>query len=149
VKVRLAVAIIVLAAAIAAAVFFLYPPQKPKPPGPKPLVTARPQAPPPKEVVVRYLKALQSRDCRAAYDLLSATSRQAHPYPEFVSLCEKAGSPSLDVEAATEKASHDDRASVTVPMIEDPAEAGFALVREGEAWKIVFAKGSPWFPYAE
>ena len=36
---------------------------------------------------------------------------------------------------------------VMVPMVEAPAAASFNLVREQDQWRILFAGGSPWFPY--
>jgi hypothetical protein len=37
---------------------------------------------------------------------------------------------------------------VTVPMLEDPAEASFTVLQEAKGWRIVFLKGTPDFPYA-
>jgi len=145
-RTRLAWLLLLVAVVVIAVVILRYPAARPTRPVP-PVAGPGPVAGGPCEVVRVYLTALEERDYRRAYELLSSDSQAERPYREFVSLCEGAGFPSLDVEAAQEKPSADDRAIVVVPMVEDPAEAGFTLVKEGGVWKIVFMKGSPWFPY--
>ena len=102
----------------------------------------------PQRVVLGYLEALERKEFGPAYAGLSKASQQAHPYQEFVTLAEKSGVPNYDLSGAGEKM-EDDKASVTVPMAEDPAEASFTMVKEDGAWKIVFIGGVPSFPYAE
>jgi hypothetical protein len=146
-KVRLALAFLLIAAVVVAVVVIKYPPSKPegreKPPAQRP----KPPAAEPEEVVTAYLTALTKQEHRRAYELLSAESRQAHTYEEFAAACKQAGFPSLDVGAANVRSKEGDRATVAVPMVEDPAEAGFTMAKEEGAWKVVFREGTPWFPY--
>ncbi len=145
------VLILVLAAAVVAvaiAAIVLRKPAQPSPPPPRPAPPEqRPQATGPAEAVVAYLEALSDRDFRAAYEYLSAESRAAHPYDEFIALCEESKGPSLDLGSASEHPAEGDRVTVIVSMLWDPAEASFTTEQEGGAWRVVFIKGKPWFPY--
>jgi hypothetical protein len=147
-KARLAVFLLLVAAAVVIIAVLRLPVRRPGA-----VVRPRPQRGPAaagaKQVVIAYLRALQKQDYRTAYAHLSARSQGAHPFDSFAQDCQKAGFPSLDVEAAQEKTSEGGGTTVVVPMVEDPATAGFTMVREKGEWKIVFVKGSPWFPYPE
>jgi hypothetical protein len=116
----------------------------PAPPRPAPVAQ-----PSPREVVTSYVEALHRKDYRAAYALLSARSQQLHPYEGFVKLAESAGAADLDLGAAREGEEKDGRVVVSVPIVEDPAEAAFTMVRESGRWKVVFIGGLPLFPYAD
>jgi hypothetical protein len=148
-KVRLALLLLMIAAALIAVAILRFPSVRP------PASPARPPSPPPQktessaqQLVLGYLESLNKKDFRAAYSQLSKASQQAHTYEDFTSLAEKSGVPNYDLSAAREK-TEGDRASVTVPLAEDPAEATFTMVREDGAWKVVFIGGVPAFPYAE
>lgn len=145
-KTRLALLFLLIAAAVVVAAILRYPMSQP-PPAPAPTPPPKPQSSSPTQVVAAYLGALEKKDFLAAYRHLSSASQQAHPYEEFVSLSEKSGVPSYDLAGASEKTSGEGRVIVTVPLVEDPAEAGFTLVREEGAWKVVFIGGVPSFPY--
>ena len=150
-KTRLAVILIVVAIAAVACVVILFPsPRKPAAP-PPPAGGTKPQlaAATPREAVARYVGALYKKDFRAAYELLSVESRQVHPYDEFAQLAESGGATSLDLAGAREGTETDGRVVVTVPVEEDPAEAGFATVKQEGGWRIVYIGGAPWFPYPE
>ena len=144
-KARLCVLIVLVAVAAVVWVLLRYPAAKPptKPPPPKP--QASPMSP--KQVVQGYLSALEREDYPAAYELLSSEYRRLHAVDQFAALCKQSGAPSLDVSAAVEQPGESGRMVVLVPMVEDPAAASFALVREDGQWRIVFRTGSPWFPY--
>jgi len=101
----------------------------------------------PKEVVASYLEALENEEHRTAHGLLSEASRRAHPYEEFVALCEQGEAPHYDLAPTREIAGEGEEVVVLVPIMEDPAEASFTTVREGGAWRVVFIEGAPWFPY--
>lgn len=102
----------------------------------------------PREVVLAYLQALDRKDYRAAYQHLSRRSQQAHPYAEFEDACERAGLPSYDLGAVREKpGERGDQVTVVVPLSEDVAEASFVTAREEGGWKVVFIGGAPGFPY--
>jgi hypothetical protein len=145
-KTRLAVILILAAVAVVAIVLIRFPaPESTPPPSAVP-----PPAPAPssaREAVVAYLEALYRKDFRAAYEHLSAGSQEAHPYDEFLKLCEKGEATNFDLAAAEELRGEDGRVVVTVPLVEDPAEAGFTMVNEDGRWKVVFTTGVPWFPY--
>jgi hypothetical protein len=147
-KTRLAAGLALIAVAAVIALVLAPDPLKPAaplpPPQPRPAV---PQASA-RDVVVAYLEALYRKDYRAAYDHLSADSRRAHPYHEYLDLCERGEITDFDVEAAYEKHTGAGATVIAVPLAEDPAEAGFVAVREGGEWKVVFIQGVPWFPYA-
>lgn len=148
-KKRLAL-ILVLAAAVAAAVLvfsFRAPKLTPPPPVAVPVPEHHSPALTPREAVGVYLEALHKEDFRAAYEYLSADSREAHPYDEFAQLCGKSRGPTYDLASAQEHPAEDDRVTVTVPLAEDPARAGFTTVREDDGWKVVFIGGAPWQPY--
>jgi hypothetical protein len=122
-------------------------------PAPPPPVARRLSDPPmapaasPREAVVSYLEALDRGDHRNAYACLSAASRQAHPYQEFLKLCEKGEATGHDVAAARELPAGEDRVTVMIPLAEDPAEASFVTAREAGGWVVIFIGGAPWFPY--
>ena len=145
-KTRLAVILILAAAVVVAIVLIRFPaPESTPPPS-----AVRPPAPVPstaREAVVAYLEALYRKDFRAAYEHLSSGSREAHPYDEFLKLCEKGEATNFDLAAAEEGPVEEGRVVVTVPLVEDPAEAGFTMVNEEGRWKVVFTTGVPWFPY--
>lgn len=147
-KARLAVFLLLVAAAVVIIAVLRLPVRRP-PPAARPRPHPGPVAAGAKEVVIAYLSALQKQDYRGAHAHLSAGSQAAHAFDSFARECEKAGFPSLDVEAAQEKAGEGGGTMVVVPMVEDPATAGFTMVREKGEWKIVFVEGSPWFPYPE
>jgi hypothetical protein len=146
-KTRLAV-ILVLIAVLALAAALLVRSQ-----GPRPSPPAGPSPPPetpalaPSAVVVGYLEALYRKDFSKAYSYLSAGSREAHPYDEFLSLCEKGEATNYDLASARELPAEGGRVTVAVPLVEDPAEAAFTTVEEAGSWKVVFTNGVPWFPY--
>jgi hypothetical protein len=140
-----AVIIIVVAVAIVVAVVRFLPGAKTRPPAP-PAVTVQPKAAAPMEVVTNYLTALEARDCRSAYELLSRESKAAHPYDEFVKLNEK-GVTAFDLATAKQEPKGKDM-MVVVNLREDPSDHGFHLVQEGGEWRVVFIKGVPSFPYA-
>jgi hypothetical protein len=145
-RARLALLVLVAAALVIVALIWLPSGRRPAaPPRPRP----RPVAASAKQAAVTYLGALRKRDWRAAYALLSADSQAAHPMSEFAAACEKAGAPSLDVAAAEEKQAKGGAVTVVVPMVEDPANAAISMVMEKGEWRVVFIKGSPWFPYPQ
>jgi hypothetical protein len=149
-RTRLAVILIVVAIAAVAFVVIRFPtPRRPAPPAPAPRPKPQAAAATPREAVVRYVDALYEKDFRAAYELLSTESRQVHPYDEFAQLAESGGSTSLDVAGAQEGPETNGRVVVSVPVEEDPAEAGFTTVKEAGGWKVVYIGGAPWFPYPE
>jgi hypothetical protein len=150
-KARLAVILIVVAIAAVAFVVLWFPSARPPAaPGHAPLAQrSQTGAPTPREAVVRYVEALYQKDFRAAHDLLSARSKEAHPFDDFVARAEAAGGPSLDLAAAREGKEENGRVVVSVPVEEDPAEAAFTTVREEGRWKVVCIGGAPWFPYPE
>jgi hypothetical protein len=150
-KARLAVILIVVAvAAVAFAVLWFPSARRSAAPSLAP-VPQRPQtgAATAREAVVRYVEALYRKDFRAAHDLLSARSKEAHPFNDFAARAEAAGGPSLDLAAAREGKEENGRVVVSVPVEEDPAEAAFTTVREEGRWKVVYIGGAPWFPYPE
>jgi hypothetical protein len=101
----------------------------------------------PNEAVVAYVEALNRKDYRAAWEDLSQKSKETHPYDEFVDRAETGQSTDLDLAAATEGKEHNGQVIVTVPMVEDPAEAAFTTVEEPSGWKVIYIGGEPWFPY--
>lgn len=140
--------VVLLVAAIVIAVVLL------RARGPEPPPALAPRKPPasaesPREVVVSYLEALYQRDFARAYGYLSARSRQVHPYDEFVAQCEEVGVTVYDLAAVEAGPEEEGRVVVRVPLLEDPAEAGFTTVREAGGWRVVFIGGVPGFPYPE
>lgn len=133
------------------AVFGLVIRGRPAPSPPQPASTPEPQpkaeAGTPEDAVTSYLEALYRGDCEAAYAYLSSGSRQAHPFEEFRARCETGEATNFDLAAAEAGAVQNGRATVTVPLVEDPAEAGFTTVKEEGSWRVVFVGGAPWFPY--
>jgi len=101
----------------------------------------------PTEVVVAYLQALQSEDYQTAYSHLSRESKRKHPYTEFVSLNEQKGITEYDLGTAREEQGEDGYMTVAVQLREDPALAGFRMVKEGGNWQVVFLGGIPSYPY--
>ena len=149
-KTRLAVLLIVVAIAAVAFVVIWFPsPRRPAVRSPAPPPKPRAAAATPREAVVRYVGALYKKDFQAAYELLSTQSKQVHPYDEFAQLAESGGAASLDVAGAQEGPETNGRVVVSVPVEEDPAEAGFTTVKEADGWKVVYIGGAPWFPYPE
>jgi len=150
-KARLAVILVVVAiAAVVLAVLWFPAARRPAAPSPAP-VPQRPQtgAATAREAVVRYIEALSRKDFRAAHELLSARSKEAHPFEEFAARAEAGGGPSLDLAGAREGEEQGGRIVVSVPVAEDPAEAAFTTVREEGGWRVVYLGGAPWFPYPE
>jgi len=148
-KIRLALFLLLIAAAVIAVAVLrspsVHPPAAPIRPSSRPPQKVEPSA---QQLVLDYLQSLNRKDFRTAYSRLSKASQRAHAYEDFVSLAKKSGVPNYDLGAAREK-TEGDRASVTMPLAEDPAEANFAMVREDGAWRVVFIGGVPAFPYAE
>jgi len=148
-RIRLAVALLLVAAIVVVIAIVKFPgPRSAPPPGRTPSRVQQAPTASAQQIVIEYLQWLEKKDFRAAYGRLSKASQQAHSYEDFVTLAEKSGIPNYDIAAAREK-TEGTTASVTVPLAEDPAEASFAMVREDGAWKIVFIGGVPAFPYAE
>lgn len=149
-KTLLALVAVVLAAVAVVFVFIRYtaPKVDTSSPPPPPAATMPPPSTP-QAVVVAYLEALERGDFAVAHGHLSADSREAHPYEDFVSQCEQGGATAYDLAAALEAVTTepDGRATVIVPLIEDPAEATFTTVLEEGGWRVVFIGGAPWFPY--
>lgn len=150
---RALIAVVLVLVAVVAVVLALrfFPSSSTPPAAPRPPVrTPAPQSlQTPVAVVTSYLQALDRKDYRKAYDFLSADSRQLHPYDDFAARAEEAGSTDYDVAKAAEEPGAGNSVVVAVPMLEDPAKAGFNLVKEDGAWKVVFISGTPAFPYAE
>jgi len=147
------VAIILMVVALVAVAFVIV-----RFPGPKRPVSPPASAPPPKpaaraatpvEAVVVYVEALYRKDYETAYGCLSAESQEAHPYERFLARAETGEATNFDLAAAEAGEEVEGRVTVRVPLVEDPAEAGFTTVREGENWRVVFIGGEPWFPYPE
>jgi hypothetical protein len=148
-KTRVA-AVLVLVAVIVVAVIVIKFPSPQAPPSEPPAGPATPPTPAagtPTEAVVSYLEALYGDEFLTAYGLLSEASREAHSQEEFVELCERGAVTNYDLESVREGSPEGNRVMVNVPLVEDPAEAGFATVEEEGAWKVVFISGAPWFPY--
>ena len=150
-KTRVAAILVLVAVIVVAVIIIKFP--SPKAPSAEP--PAAPATPPPTpaagtptEVVVSYLEALYGDDFVTAYGLLSEASREAHSQEDFVELCERGAATSYDLESVREGSPEGDRVIVNVPLVEDPAEAGFVTVDEDGAWKVVFIHGAPWFPYS-
>ncbi len=149
-KARVAVVLIVVAVAVVAFVLLRYPGAKRR--GPVAPAASAPtvkRAPTPRQAVMWYVEALYRNDYKSAYERLSARSREAHPYEDFVKLAESGEATDLDLAQATEGPEQDGRVVVSVPIPEDPAEASFTTVKEDGDWKVVFIGGAPWFPYAD
>ena len=150
-KTRVAIILMVVAMAAVAFVIVRFPgPERPVPvpepaPPPKPVV----QAATPVEAVVLYVEALYRKDYETAYGCLSAESQQAHPYERFLARAETGEGTNFDLAAAAAGEAVAGRMIVRVPLVEDPAEAGFTTVEEGGNWRVVFIGGEPWFPYPE
>jgi len=151
-KTRVAVILIVVAVAAVVFVIVRFPgperpvsPPQPVPLPPEPVV----QAATPVEAVVVYVEALYRKDYETAYGCLSAASKEAHPYEQFLERAESGGATNFDLAAAEAGEEMGGRVLVTVPLVEDPASAGFTTVREEGNWRVVFIGGEPWFPYPE
>jgi len=150
-KTRVAVILMVVALAAVAFVIVRFPgPKRPvSPPAPAPIPKPVVSAATPVEAVVLYVEALYRKDYETAYGCLSAASQGVHPYEEFLGRAETGEAANLDLAAAEVGEEVGGRVMVRVPLVEDPAEAGFTTVREGENWRVVFIGGEPWFPYPE
>jgi|GEM_PF-2176532 len=150
-KARVAMVLIVVAVAVIALVMV----RKPVDEGPSspavPLENAEPVvvAATPKEAAILYVEALYRGDCEFAYKQLSSASRQIHSYEEFLERAVEGAAPQFDLGETEVGAEKDGRVIVTVPLVEDPASAGFTTVKEDGDWKVVFIGGEPWFPYPE
>ncbi|MFB3881809.1 MAG: hypothetical protein ACE149_11130 [Armatimonadota bacterium] len=145
--------LVLIAVAIAAVVFVVlrFPGAKqPSAPPPAPPAPASPAGPAtPTAAAIGYVEALYQKDYQKAYELLSTRSQAAHPYNDFVQRAERGGSANLDLEAAKAGEEVNGSVTVTVPMVEDPAEASFTVVREADGWRVVYLGGAPMFPYPE
>ncbi len=146
-KTRLALILVLVTAAAVAFLVFKFATPKPTPRPPLPAPQPPPGPATPREAVAAYLEALYEGDLSTAYQHLSTRSREAHPYRQFVQLCREGPGPDLDLDAAQEHPVEEDHARVTVPMLEDVAEATFNTVLEDGAWRVVFIEGKPGFPY--
>ncbi|HEX2951358.1 MAG TPA: hypothetical protein VHV83_17575 [Armatimonadota bacterium] len=98
-------------------------------------------------VVTKYLTDLKHDDFNAAYELLSQKSKEIHNISDFEQQG-KQGMPSFDLKSAKATIDKND-AIVTLQQLDDPATHDFNLVREDDAWKIVYRGGVPGMPYAE
>jgi len=116
-------------------------------PPPRPGAATKTVTQSPTEVVVSYLEALQNKDYQTAYSYLSRESKRKHPSTEFASLNETKGITEYDLSTAREAQGEDGYMTVAVQLREDPASAGFRMVKEGGSWKIVFLGGIPSYPY--
>lgn len=114
----------------------------------KPAAPAKLAAQTPRAAVLQYLDALGRKDYQAAYEMLSNASRQAHSLAAFSRQVAR-GHASLDTAKAREGPEQEGRVVVTLPLLEDVAEAGFTTVREDNTWRVVYLNGAPWFPYPE
>jgi len=152
-KTRVAVVLIVVALAVVVFAVIRYPrASRPAPvaPAPPPAVSAPDvTAASPTEAVVLYVEALYRKDYEEAWEYLSPASRQAHPLEDFVQRAETGEATNFDLAAAEAGSEKGNRVLVTVPLVEDPASAGFTTEKEGEGWKVVYIGGEPWFPYPE
>lgn len=126
-------------------------------PTPQPSVPQAPDEQTPEEakaaarqVVGDYLEALYAQEYEKAYDYLSESSREAHSRDEFTSAAQE-GQVIYDLETTEVKQLEDDTAEVIVALQEEeePGSKSFEVKRESGRWKIVYIKGSPFFPYAE
>lgn len=152
-KTRVAVVLIVVALAVVVFAIIRYPHapiQTPvAPPPPPPVSVPEVTAASPTEAVVLYVEALYRKDYEEAWEHLSLPSRQAHPLEEFLERAETGEATNFDLAAAEAGIEKGNRVLVAVPLVEDPASAGFTTEREGEGWKVVYIGGEPWFPYPE
>jgi hypothetical protein len=139
--------IIVLLVGVIVALVVLYP--RPRPPVVTPAV-AQPQpesaAQAAQQAVVTYLEHLQNDEYQAAYELLTADSRNRHPLDEFQRQA-KQGIPFYDMSSATVSLTAPGRAEVTLRQVEDPASITITAARENGAWRIVYLRGRPGSPY--
>ena len=96
-----------------------------------------------------YLTALNAPtpDYDRAYQMLSRASQSQYSRGEFEKQC-KQGMPQFYFKTGRSTIM-DDTATVELRQIEDPATHAFQLVREDDAWKIVYRGGAPGMPYAE
>ena len=100
-----------------------------------------------KHAVIAYLTALKNGKYPAAYEMLSRDSKDAHSSSDFERQGRQ-GMPPFDLDSAKVIDSGKETV-VQVTLIEDPSSHGFYLVREDDAWKIVYRGGIPTQPYAE
>ena len=152
-KARVAIVLFVLLLAALVFVYVRYsrpgPPIPPSPPPPAPAPEPEITAATPAGAVVLYIDALYRKDFEEAYEHLSSESRRAYSYEEFLERAETGEATNYDLEAAEAGEQVDGRVTVTVPLVEDPASAGFTTITEDGQWKVVFIGGEPWFPYPE
>ncbi len=146
-RVAIALVVLVLAALVFVLVRYVPRPQPPLPPPPPPAPEPTVTAATPKEAVILYVDALYRKDFEMAYQRLSSGSRKAHSYEEFLRRAETGEATNFDLEAAEAGEEVDGCVIVNVPLVEDPASAGFTTVREEGDWKVVYVGGEPWFPY--
>jgi len=99
------------------------------------------------QAVTGYMTALQKGDYGTAYGMLSRDSRQQHTAANFEQQGQQ-GMPLYDLQTAKATISGD-TALVELQQTEDPATHGFRLVRESDAWKIVYRGGIPGSPDPE
>ncbi len=119
------------------------PPSKTESAAPAPAVDQKRQA---VRTVTDYVTALNGHDYTAAYDLLSQDSKKLHTATSFARQG-KQGMPQYDLHSC--QATLDgDAAAVVVQELEDPSLHTFHLLREGQAWKIVYRGGRPGVPDA-
>lgn len=148
-KTRVAAVLVLVAVIVVAVIVIKFP--SPRAPSTEPTTVPEPPPTPadgtPTEAVVSYLEALYGDEFLTAYGLLSEASREAHSQEEFVELCERGTVTNYDLESVREGSPEGNRVVVNVPLVEDPAEAGFVTVEEDGDWKVVFISGAPWFPY--
>lgn len=113
-------------------------------PAPRPTVNQRQEA---VTTVTTYLQALDDGKYSAAYELLSRDSKKLHNISDFEQRG-KQGMPSFDLTGAKATVTGT-TALVTVPFYEEPNSAGIHLVREDDAWKILYRGGIPGMPYPD
>jgi phage/plasmid primase-like uncharacterized protein len=99
------------------------------------------------QAVSAYVTALQKGDYNTAYGMLSRDSQSLHTAASFEQQGKK-GMPLYDLQKATATITGE-TALVEVQQLEDPATHGFQLVRENDAWKIVYRGGIPGSPDPE
>jgi hypothetical protein len=124
--------------------------QPPKPPTPttQPAPTApdtTEHAEKASQVVKEYLSALKAGEFATAHALLSKGSQAQHA-PKTFEQQGKQGMPLFDLDSLKATVTGD-TALVEVGLAEDSGTHGFHLIREGEAWKIVYRGGAPGMPY--
>jgi hypothetical protein len=118
-----------------------------QPPAPAPRPPVQPQtAEAARGAVVGYLRHLYAGDHAAAHAMLNAESRRRHPLDEFTRQA-KEGMTYFNLSSASVKFTGRERAEVTLAVESDPATATILAVREEGAWRVVYVRGRPSFPY--